>query len=359
MRQPVGRGKAKLLAPERLYSACLVGMLCLGLIGYAMFASARIVPAVRTWHALTEEVESARHALGEARGAQAQSPETLRKQVTSAESRLRDAAAILLPEAEAADVVARLQRCATESGVTLTALQGQPARREAGPATYDLRTFRVQATGPLVELEDFVSRVGAISPHGLLISNLSIVEGKQGHTLTMDLTMYASPYAEGGLLPTGSLLPGPSPAGGTTAANLSALDAAWAAGDWPRAIALIERILAAEPAARAMLDKLYAAYVNYGHRLLQEGNAAAAIAQLTFALEIRPEGPEALYYLQQASAALSPAPARDTVRYLVSPGDTLSGIAERYGTTVEAIMAANGLQTDDIYAGQELIVPTG
>ena len=43
--------------------------------------------------------------------------------------------------------------------------------------------------------------------------------------------------------------------------------------------------------------------------------------------------------------------------YYVRYGDTLFSIAQRYGTTVPAIMQANGLMSDYIYAGQRLIIP--
>lgn len=43
--------------------------------------------------------------------------------------------------------------------------------------------------------------------------------------------------------------------------------------------------------------------------------------------------------------------------YYVRYGDTLFSIALRYGTTVPAIMQANGLTSDYIYAGQRLIIP--
>jgi len=43
--------------------------------------------------------------------------------------------------------------------------------------------------------------------------------------------------------------------------------------------------------------------------------------------------------------------------YAVRRGDTLSGIAARYGTTVAALMRANGLSSYLIYAGQRLVIP--
>jgi len=45
--------------------------------------------------------------------------------------------------------------------------------------------------------------------------------------------------------------------------------------------------------------------------------------------------------------------------YIVASGDTLSEIAERYGVTVGAIQSANGLTSDAIQAGQELVIPLG
>ncbi|MCR4431618.1 MAG: BsuPI-related putative proteinase inhibitor [Tepidanaerobacteraceae bacterium] len=46
------------------------------------------------------------------------------------------------------------------------------------------------------------------------------------------------------------------------------------------------------------------------------------------------------------------------IRYVVRSGDTLFAIAERHGTTVEAIMSANNLADPDIiFVGQVLLIP--
>jgi LysM repeat protein len=47
----------------------------------------------------------------------------------------------------------------------------------------------------------------------------------------------------------------------------------------------------------------------------------------------------------------------DGMTYTVRWGDTLLSIAQMYGTTVDAIKAANGLTSDFIIVGQELIIP--
>jgi hypothetical protein len=56
-----------------------------------------------------------------------------------------------------------------------------------------------------------------------------------------------------------------------------------------------------------------------------------------------------------ATPVVTPAPSQRT--YVVQQGDTLNEIAQRFGTTAEAIKAANGLASDTINVGQVLIIP--
>ena len=46
-----------------------------------------------------------------------------------------------------------------------------------------------------------------------------------------------------------------------------------------------------------------------------------------------------------------------TVYYTVKPGDNLTRIAARFGTTLDAIRRANNLPSTLIYAGQVLVIP--
>lgn len=57
-----------------------------------------------------------------------------------------------------------------------------------------------------------------------------------------------------------------------------------------------------------------------------------------------------------APAPATPAPSAATRTHTVARGDTLSGIASRYGTTVSAIMQASKLSSTVIYPGQVLTV---
>ena len=55
-----------------------------------------------------------------------------------------------------------------------------------------------------------------------------------------------------------------------------------------------------------------------------------------------------------ATESSSRAPARGGKTYTVRRGDTLSSIAQRYGTTPSALKRINGLSSDQIRAGQKL-----
>ena len=74
----------------------------------------------------------------------------------------------------------------------------------------------------------------------------------------------------------------------------------WAAEDWKQVIELIEQILAIKPNYDDMAEKLYAARVNYGLQLIEQGNPDQAVVQFNRALEIKPDGAEAQAGLEQA-----------------------------------------------------------
>jgi LysM repeat protein len=60
------------------------------------------------------------------------------------------------------------------------------------------------------------------------------------------------------------------------------------------------------------------------------------------------------------AAPVPPAPPPATRRYTVAAGDSLRGIAEKFGVTVDALLKANNLtkaQGDALRVGQELVIP--
>ncbi|TKJ30999.1 MAG: hypothetical protein CEE40_02795 [Chloroflexi bacterium B3_Chlor] len=70
-----------------------------------------------------------------------------------------------------------------------------------------------------------------------------------------------------------------------------------------------------------------------------------------------PSGPTATPTVTPTYTPISYTPTPVFLVYVVEAGDTLSGIARRYNTTVGAIMELNSLSTDLLAIGQELHIP--
>ncbi|WP_346910116.1 LysM peptidoglycan-binding domain-containing protein [Faecalicatena orotica] len=66
-----------------------------------------------------------------------------------------------------------------------------------------------------------------------------------------------------------------------------------------------------------------------------------------------------LNHLDGSKPAPTPTPpAQNYITYVIQPGDTLSGIAQRYGTTYQTLATLNGITNPNlIYAGQTIRVP--
>lgn len=62
----------------------------------------------------------------------------------------------------------------------------------------------------------------------------------------------------------------------------------------------------------------------------------------------------------RVSPSPSPSPSPDGETYTVESGDTLSDIARRFNTSVEAIVEVNDLDDPDVLSiGDKLIIPSG
>jgi peptidoglycan-N-acetylglucosamine deacetylase len=67
--------------------------------------------------------------------------------------------------------------------------------------------------------------------------------------------------------------------------------------------------------------------------------------------------PEASLPLPTPTPAVTPTPDLQTFQYTVQPGDTLTSIAQKFGTTVDVIQQLNTLPTDALFVGQPIYVP--
>lgn len=266
-----GSLKTSLPRGERLYSLLAIAMACALVAGYAAFIGLSILPQVRIKHDTALHLDSARRLVAEAQNAQVP-PEVWQQRIAATQARLAaTAGSVFLDETRVAEMPTRLHEYAYETGVELVSLQADPGQRGNQNALYSVRTLRVRAVGALPKLARFIARTSEASGKGLGIRNLSLTNKGNQFDLTMDLLLYASPYA-----------------------------------------------------------------------LPQTVSTTA------------PSGPAPTATIQPVP---KPTPVARHVTYTVQGKDTLYSIARRYGTTVQAIMAANGLDSPNIRVGQQLRIP--
>lgn len=337
-------------------------------IGYALFFSNSIAPALSARSKLNAQLADARKVLGDARQFQEESPDSLRTRVAYAQSTLTASLGVFLTESQARQIVNALYGYANASGVTIIELQTTqpkptltptptqpkptqpppppPAPTRSGTAppnptatvamppsptqpvpqpsptqlnlnpaqreVYYLSTVRLQVQGASRKLLDFVSRIKESSARGVVINNVNIAGGEGVATLTMDFSLYISPSASGEVVATAK----PSP------------DAA--------------AVPVAPPLPPTAVPRTSTAILPTAPPLPPLPPALPPTATLV------PPTPTPILL-----TATPP-----YVVYRVRPGDTLYAIARRYGTTVEAIMALNRLTHYDIWVGQQLQIPT-
>jgi len=95
------------------------------------------------------------------------------------------------------------------------------------------------------------------------------------------------------------------------------------ADEWGEVIGLLGQILALNPDNADLIEKLYAAHINYGLQFLAEGDPDGAVAQFNSAQKIKPDGVEAQAGLEQA-ATLAPTPTPVVVPPTSTPPQTLT-----------------------------------
>ncbi len=104
----------------------------------------------------------------------------------------------------------------------------------------------------------------------------------------------------------------PTPTPGSN--NRQRLDEAWARGDWPEAIRLLEENRGLDLPLTEVMAKLYEAHVKYGQALMGQGRLGEAEEQFNKALEVNPDGEEAKAGLQQITGlTASPTPLEFTL----------------------------------------------
>ncbi len=359
-------------ARRNLYVLLAGALVIVILLIHLIYFTTTMDPGLRARSELDAALATARQDLANARQVEVETPDSLTDQINAAQASLLSSLKIFLTDSQVSQIINSLYQHAGSSAVTIVDLQTQPSPDTSGQNVYQATAVRLQVQGRARQLVEFVSRLREASATGFVINGMNIARGDVVDVLTLDVTLYSSRFATGEALLAGQL---PADSGATplatptSAAPVSSqeaqlvqhLDQLWAAGNWTEAITVIEQIRAINPNYPNIIDRLYAAHMNLGYTLLAAGRLEDARAEFTRALAIKPDGSEAAAALNQLGSVPTAPPtvaAPQPTVYVVRPGDTLYSISRRYGTTVDAIMAANGLSNFDIRVGQQLIIPT-
>jgi LysM repeat protein len=289
-------------ARERVYRWVAFFLIILSAIAYLVFFRTSIFPQVQTRTQLGQQLEAAEVDLAQLESIRNQRPTAMQEQIQQAQQALQESSSVFLTDEQTAAAIQRLYRYAGESNVEILSLQNQ-ARPEPTDL-YQVQTIRLQVAGPLANLLDFGARIEDTAYPSYKISSVHIAGDTGVTTLAMEIVIYTSDLSAGADMAT------PVGTPGGPAVELSdveaALDAAWVIGDWERAISFINQIRGLDPQYPGIEDKLYTAHVNFGTVLLQRQAFDAAAVQFNLALDIKPDGPEALAGLQQTSVTPTP-----------------------------------------------------
>ena len=339
---------------SRFNTLTLVGVMMGALlaVGYVVLIGRGLLPVWQARQQLQQAVTEAQTAVSDA-GVSPTNPNT----ADQAEAELAAAAANFLTEQQAAQLLETMFEYAALTNVTIVSLDAIPTSTLGPKQAFDTRPFRLQAAGSVPDLLRFLSQLRETAVPVVVLSNLSLSGGSFDGLLTTDITLYTSPYATGraidDLPPLADLVetPSPRPPVVSTADELAAeLHIPWEAEDWPTALTLINEILAVDPDYPEMQEKLYSATVNYGYQLLAAGDVEGARTQFETAVLLNPT-------IGAAQEGLAQLESGGQQTYVVRSGDTLFSIARRFGVTVDALRAANGLNSNNIIPGQELTIP--
>ena len=178
-------------------------LLMLVILGDLMVFATGVFPALQEYNDLTAQLTAANVALSQ------QSVEQIEEDPIGIlntverllQTQIAEIATVFLTDNQGDSILDRLYAYSDESGVDITNLQLQQsptAPTEDGPSS--VRQFRVQVAGPVARLMNYIMRIrGAVLPT-LQLTNLSITETNGEGLLTMDVSIYVSPYSDGAAL---------------------------------------------------------------------------------------------------------------------------------------------------------------
>ncbi len=303
-------------------------------------------------------------------------PAALRQELTQAQQALWPAVDDWPTSNQVAQELIAATDAARALGAELVRIETLAATGDeaAAPAAIAQR-YRLELRGPWSSILRFLAELETGALGTLRITNVSISPGDPplAHA---ELSVYASDLAL--LMPTPTPQPTPQPGATPTrdtavVAEILRLETMMRAAEttrsWAAYVLYGEQILQLDPTWTSAVDMLYRGHVAWAQDLVAQGDVQAARSHYGEALRLAPGGLEAEQGLAAldaipptpqptfTSAPPTATPIPEAIIYVVRYGDTLSGIAGRFGVTVAELMTANNLRNTTIYANQRLVIP--
>ena len=272
-----------------------------------------LILSVRQRAELQASYDGVQDAIARTQQARTMKPGELREKIADAQGRLRQALSDFPSTAQAGEELSGYYRYADELGVQLVRMEAVAADwEEEGERIYNVQRFLLEAEGAVPNLLRFLSRVGGGAYATFLVEDVTI-RSDGVPVASADLTVFASDLGAGATPRPVKRSSAPIPSSTPFAAqgeDLLGLESqmimAVAAREWPAAVDHGRRILAENPGRPGIVQALYQSYVGWGHDLVAQGRAVEARHQFEAALEILPQGEEALEGLRQLDAAATP-----------------------------------------------------
>lgn len=289
----------------------VVGLVSLVVATILFGVTARaLVLSVRQRAELQASYDGVRDAIARTQQARTMEPGELREEIAGAQGRLRQALSDFPSTAQAGEELSGYYRYADELGVQLVRMEAVAADWEE--EVYNVQRFLLEAEGAVPNLLRFLSRVGGGAYATFLVEDVTI-RSDGVPVASADLTVFASDLGAGATPRPGKRSSAPIPSSTPFAAqgeDLLGLESqmimAMAAREWPAAVDHGRRILADNPGRPGTVQTLYQSHVGWAHDLVAQGRAVEARDQFEAALEILPQGEEALEGLRQLDAAAKP-----------------------------------------------------